>query len=451
MLTDLRSLFSPPSFSRVHTGHRHLTSDLGPLASDLPVRRSVLAAFPQLSMPATILFFDHTAQLGGGEIALINAVCTIDRGRFIPVVVLGADGILGERLLEAGIETHLLPIGRSVAQTRKEALGIRSLLRVSDVIQTLCYCVKLAGFIRRRCPSLVHTNSLKSDLIGGVAARLAGVPVIWHVRDRIADDYLPPMVARFFRFLCRVIPNAVIANSQATLDSLLLPAAKPVNTEIRSAGVCSRASVIHDGVKLDHTSHLSRPKAASSPRIGLVGRLAPWKGQHIFIRAAEIVARKHPDCQFHIVGAALFGEEAYERELRSLVESLGLERQIEFTGFRTDVTDLMRLFDIVVHASTTGEPFGQVVIEAMAASKPVVATNGGGIPEIVEDGVTGTLVPMGDVPAMASAILGLIENPESAKQMGMAGRERVEKFFTIEKTVRKMEDVFAGLIDGRFS
>ena len=399
--------------------------------------------------PKTILFFDHTAQLGGGEIALLNVVRSIDRSLFSPVVVLGSAGMLHERLLETGVETHLLPIARSVADTRKDTLGVRSLLRIGDMARILFYCVKLSRFIRRRQAAIVHTNSLKADIIGGVAARLAGVPVVWHIRDRIADDYLPLPVVGFFRFLCRVIPNAVIANSHATLDSINLPPQRRGNKGTTGTVIYS-GTVIYDGIKSSGAAAagpLQNPEAAiASPRIGLIGRLAPWKGQHIFIRAASLVVKKFPSCKFQIIGAALFGEDDYERDLRALVKTLGLAGQVEFTGFRSDVADLIRRLDVVVHASTVGEPFGQVVIEAMAASKPVVATRGGGVVEIVMDGVTGILVPMGDAESMAGAILKLIENTDMAREMGDAGKVWVEKCFTIEKTARQMEEVFVELL-----
>lgn len=101
--------------------------------------------------------------------------------------------------------------------------------------------------------------------------------------------------------------------------------------------------------------------------------------------------------------------------------------------------------DILVHASTTGEPFGQVVVEGMAAAKPVVATNGGGVPEIVPDKVTGLLVPMGDAPAMAAAIIEVLSNPTLAQAMGEAGYNRVREHFTIEITARRVETVYDSL------
>ena len=102
--------------------------------------------------------------------------------------------------------------------------------------------------------------------------------------------------------------------------------------------------------------------------------------------------------------------------------------------------------DIIVHASTTGEPFGQVIIEGMAAGKPVVATNGGGVPEIVEDNETGFLVPMKDSCAMAAAISRLLADPPLAHRMGQRGRDRVQRHFTIEQTARKVEEVYQNLM-----
>ena len=125
--------------------------------------------------------------------------------------------------------------------------------------------------------------------------------------------------------------------------------------------------------------------------------------------------RRFPKARFVIIGAALFGEDGYEREIRQLSAQLGLEEVVEFAGFRPDVQCAIAELDLVVHASTTGEPFGQVIIEGMAAGKPVVATNGGGVPEIVEDGQTGILVPMGDAPALAEAICRVLADPAQAR------------------------------------
>ena len=384
-------------------------------------------------MPLKVLFFDHTAKLGGGELALLHLLRYLDKRRFQPVVVLGEEGPLAEKLRESKIETCILPLGSGIADTRKDSLGVNSLLQLRAIWAALFYCWKLTRFIKLRNIDLVHTNSLKADIIGGVSARLAGVPVVWHVRDRIDSDYLPALVARAFRVCCRIIPSYIVANSAATLETLHL------HGGVHSTVVHSGSAVVHDGVVPRGTT---RKGISQSARVGLVGRITPWKGQHIFLASAVEVKRRFPFAKFQIIGSAMFGEEAYESEIRNLAHSLGLDDCVEFTGFRKDVPRLIDALDLLVHASTTGEPFGQVIVEGMVARKPVVATRGGGVPEIVQDGITGILVPMGDSVAMAQAICELLSDPGRACLMGEAGYERVMHNFTVEMTARRLENVF---------
>jgi glycosyltransferase involved in cell wall biosynthesis len=185
------------------------------------------------------------------------------------------------------------------------------------------------------------------------------------------------------------------------------------------------------------------------PTVILVGRISRWKGQHVFIRAAAIVHDRFPRAGFQIVGSAMFGEDDYEREIRELVHEMKMDDCLEFTGFRSDVADIIRQSTLLVHASTVGEPFGQVLIEAMAAEKPVVATKGGGVPEIVNDGITGLLVAMGDVEGMAAAICQLLGNPDLARSMGKHGRQRVSEHFTIQHTVAKVQNIYDDLVEAR--
>ncbi|HZO89112.1 MAG TPA: glycosyltransferase family 4 protein [Chthonomonadaceae bacterium] len=386
-----------------------------------------------------ILFFDHTANLGGGEIALLRLASRLDRTRYTPLVVLASDGPLVERLRAAGIETHVLSLSPRITQARKDGLGGRTLLRGRDLLATLAYIRQLARFIRQQQADIVHTNSLKADILGGCAARLARTPVIWHIHDRIAEDYLPASVARLFRWLCRVLPDYIVTNSQATLSTLRYPRQH-------------RCAVIACGAEIRPQSEEGARKASAAEtkpmerRIGLVGRISPWKGQHIFLHAAALVRRRFPAARFLVIGAALFAEKDYEAQIHALTHTLGLEDCVEFTGFRNDVPDLIASLEILVHASTIGEPFGQVIIEGMAEGKPVVATDGGAIPEIVEEGKTGLLVPMGDAVAMAEAIGALLSDPERAARMGQHGRERVLAHFTLDQMARRMEAIYDTLI-----
>ena len=412
-----------------------LQSQRGVVPMEVPHRQV------QSPRPLRVLFFDHTAAQSGAEIAMLNLVRSLDTRKVTPVVVFGADGPVAEQM-RTFAETHVLPMPVAVGSAKKDSLGVGSLFRLRATLGGAAYILRLAKFIRRNHVDFVHTNSLKADLIGGMAARLAGRPVIWHVRDRIDNDYLPASVVRAFRLLSRWIPQFVIANSGSTMRSLSI--ALPDGSYPTPANGKEHSAVVHDGTPWPFPG--TRTSARNGQfRIGLIGRVSPWKGQHIFLRAAALVNQDFPNARFFIVGGALFGEAEYEREVRSLTESLGLTGVVTFTGFRSDVQNAIADMDLIVHASTTGEPFGQVIIEGMAAGKPVIATNGGGVPEIVEDGKTGILVPMGDVPAMAEAIRRVLANPALAEDMGVRGRERVRDHFTIERKARKVEAVYQAM------
>jgi glycosyltransferase involved in cell wall biosynthesis len=395
---------------------------------------------------------------GGGELALFKLVCHLDPQRYVPVVLLFTDGPLLHQFRDAGFETHVLPLAPELARARKDDLGARWILRASRLFEVLKFTRRLTRFIKKEQPDIVYCNSLKSDLLGGIAARIARVPVIWHVRDRIADDYLPPRVASFFRWMCYRVPDCVVANSRATLRTL----------RSDNGTVLSNAHVIHGGVQVGpHEPHScggdSEPnmgdgtagvspaacplqQEAAPPLVGLVGRIAPWKGQHVFLRAAARVALRFPKARFQVIGSSLFDEASYEREVRELARELGIAERVEFTGFCTDPGSLISKLDVLVHASTTGEPFGQVIIEGMAAGKPVVATDGGGVPEIVVPGHTGLLVPMGDPDAMALAIESLLADPASARVMGLRGWQRARDRFTLEIVAGRVQDVCDGLL-----
>lgn len=418
------------------------------------ILRKFLASRKKLSMalvlktrPKTILYLDHTAKMGGGEIALLNLVSALDRRRYRPLVVLATEGPLAEKLRAAAVETTILPLDPALRETRKDTIGLGSLFKLRQLGQLLAYSVRVARWARSQSVDLIHTNSLKSDIYGGIAGRLAGIPVLWHVRDNINSQYLPPLVASGFRLLSRLLPQIVVANSKSTLHQLRPSQSK--SGAVVYSGV--PMEVVHDGYvegqaitgPLQSSAVWGRP-----PVIALIGRIAEWKGQHVFLRAAAAIRAAYPDARFWIIGAPLFGEFEYEKSLHALTEALALTDTVEFLGFRDDVAQLMPQIDIVVHASTLGEPFGQVVIEGMAAGKPLVATDGGALPEIVVPGETGYLVTMGSAESMAAALEKLLADPAGARAMGEAGKERVKERFTISHTARKVEAVYDALFAG---
>jgi glycosyltransferase involved in cell wall biosynthesis len=384
--------------------------------------------------PIRVLYLDHTAKLSGGELALARLLGALDRARVEPIVVLAEDGPLRELLAQQSIDTHVFPLSETVRNVRKDSLSFAGVMAQIRSLACFCrYALRISRFARELHVNLIYTNSLKSDFYGALAASLARVPLVWHVRDRIEDDYLPGTSVRLVRLLARHLPTCVVANSASTLETLRLR---------RS----NRTAVIASGLTREHIERCSAPRRANSiPHIGIIGRIAPWKGQDVFLRAAALLIRQGFSARFRIAGSAMFGEELeFERNLRELAASLGIEEHVEFLGF-SDVAAVLRSLDVLVHASRIPEPFGQVIIEGMAAGLPVIATNGGGAREIIEDGKTGLLVPMGDAPALAQALVELLTRQEFARALAVAGRQHVLEHFTIEQSARRSEALYETL------
>jgi glycosyltransferase involved in cell wall biosynthesis len=181
--------------------------------------------------------------------------------------------------------------------------------------------------------------------------------------------------------------------------------------------------------------------------VGTVGRLYPLKGIDVFLKAVSKVERKNAKIKFLIVGEDS-SSGAYRKMLERQAEEMGVTRDVIFTGFREDIPELLSAMDVFVLPSLEDyEAFGRVVIEAMAMAKPIVATRSGGVPEIVEEGVTGILVPPGDAEAMAEAIVTLLLDETGAKKMGLEGRRRIERFYGLRTHLEKIECLYLHLLE----
>jgi glycosyltransferase involved in cell wall biosynthesis len=375
-----------------------------------------------------VVFVDHVARLSGGEIALLRLLPAL--AEHVDVhVILGEDGPLVERLAEAGVAVEVLPLAPGVRDLRKGT--VRRGLRVRALAPLPVYVLRLARRLRELQAGVVHTNSLKAALYGGAAGRLARVPVVWHVRDRISDNYLPAAAVRLVHVASRILPTAVVANSQSTLATLPRP---------------RRARVLYNPVVPDAVAASSGSDRAphAGLRVGMVGRLAPWKGQHVFLEAFAAAFRGEA-ARAHVVGSALFGEGDYAEGLERQAEELGIAAQVDFRGFREDVWAELAELDVLVHCSISPEPFGQVVLEGLAAGLPVVAADAGGPAELVTDEVDGVLVAPNDAGALAAALRRLADDPELRLRLGTAARARAAEF-TPERTARQLAEVYRGLV-----
>lgn len=347
------------------------------------------AATPGTRAPARprVVVVDHCAQLSGAELALVRLLPHVPDVDL--TVVLAEDGPLVDRLRRAGVDVRVLPLAPRTAELRRAELR-RGRIPLRAAADVLGYSWRLARLLRSLRADVVHTNSNKAHLYGGLAAKLAGKPQLWHARDRVARPYMPRAALALSRLAAWTLPSYVLANSRSTLATVTRTGRGAKPALVLAEPVTLPALVARDG----------RPRPVT---VGMVGRLTPWKGQDVFLRAfAE--AFPFGDARAVLVGSAMFGEHDYAEELRALAEELGIGDRVGFTDFTDDVDGELARMDALVHASVIPEPFGQVVIEGMAAGLPVIAADAGGPAEIIDDGVTGLLYEPGNVTELAKVL-----------------------------------------------
>lgn len=349
-----------------------------------------------------VMLLDHSAVWGGGEVAIYNICKHLDGKKVRPLVVTATDGPFVERLRKEGLAVKVAPLSERVRAKRKDTVGMLAIL---DLMAWLCifrYVFSLVRLIRAEQIDIVHTCSLKAHLYGGLAAKLARKKLVWHVLDHIDTPYLPQTAVFFLRVLAKALPDIVVAISASNARTLRV---RP-----------EKLKIINCGTVVD-----SRPEPVPPLppcKIALIGRIAPWKGQMVFLEAARLL--RHEPVEFIVAGAPLFGEQDYEQKLLDFVAANNLVK-VKFTGFIEQVGELLKEAHIVAHCSTIPEPFGQVVIEAMAGGRMVIAADAGGPAEIVVNGRTGLLVEPGDPFALAAAIKKVLADPGSIGAYGCQG------------------------------
>jgi glycosyltransferase involved in cell wall biosynthesis len=280
---------------------------------------------------------------------------------------------------------------------------------------------------------LVLTNMDKELRFAGLAAKWAGgVPLV----SRRGIDY--PLKDRLhYRLTYNWLATIVVANSQATKDSLLRHAPW-LNPE--------RVKVIYNGIDpdpfmqptaLDLRAHLGLAK--DSRLIGFVGQLDERKGWHTMMPAFVQTARRHPNAHLVAVGVG-----PLQKWIEHYASVQGVGERVHLLGFRDDIVDVMKNIDMLLLPSLW-EGFGIVMVEAMAAAKPVIVTNVSSMPEVVVEGQTGYIVPVRDPAALANAMLKLLADEQVAQNMGMAGRQRVLDHFTLDHMVDQYESLFNSL------
>lgn len=341
------------------------------------------------------------AALGGGE-SMLRQLLVHGRGQDVEwIVVFLRDGPMVAKMRALGLDVHVIEAGRF----RHVTARIRAIRKVARLAKSSGADVVLGWMVA-------------GQLTAGSAALIAGLPCVWFQVGTPRPDWLDRLAT-----LLPARGVLVLSRAAAAAQARVWPR--------------RRQWLVYPGVPLDafDASRLPAPAVvrsnlrlpAQGPLIGMVGRLQRWKGMHVFIAAMARVHWSRPGVRAVIVGGPHETEPRYASELRAQASLLGLNDVITFAGFQTNIPEWMQAMDVFVHASDR-EPFGIVLIEAMALGKPVIAGSGGGPAEIITDGENGILVPYGDVGSLAHAILRYLDDDAFAARVGAAARIRAAVF-----------------------
>ncbi len=353
------------------------------------------------------MYADSTGKIkGGGQLSLYHLIKRLNRKKFKPQVILPEKGEFYEMLKELGIKIHLV----KMREIRKG--------NIADIMKT---SFDIAKIIKKEKVSLIHVNSSRSAIYCGIAAKITRIPLITHIRV-IQKEPLYDWVIAF-------LSTKIIAISKAVRKRFDYLSDKKVK-------------IIYNGIDVNEfkpggEKRLKRELNLKDEfLLASVGNLNPYKG-HDYV----IMAFKEVKAKIKKVKLVICGEGEQKSYLMRLSKRLGLSQDVIFLGRRQDIVDVMDSIDVFL-ISSFSEPFGRVICEAMACEKPVVGVKAGAIPEIVKDGKTGILCKPKDIKEFAEAIIRLLKDEKLRKEMGKKGRERVEKFFTIERNVKEIENLY---------
>lgn len=388
--------------------------------------------------------------VGGSFRSLLYLAEGVDRLRYQPLVIFYREHSLLDEYRKAGLRTEVWslpePIRIPFASSRRQKRNL--LVRVLGVLQRLAnffqfvvvQAIRHAVYLRRHRIDLVHlNNSILRNHDWMLAALIANVRCVTHERG-LKTHY--PWLARFFAKRL----DAVVCISQAVRDNLV---ARGVSGE--------RLVIVHNGLDPERVRPVRDAAevraelgiGTDQPVLGILGNIRRWKGQETVVRAAAKIREQVPNVVCLLVGDTADADRTYEERLREIIHEERLEHHVLFTGYKKNVADYLNIMDIVVHASIDPEPFGRVLIEAMAMRKPVVGARGGAVPEIVVHGETGYLFTPGDWVDLATHATVLMRDPELCRRMGESGYRRMVSDFHIRTNVERTQVVYARVLADR--
>lgn len=368
-------------------------------------------------MKARILLVENSGRfVGGGQVSFLGLAERLDRSRFEPFVVCPEEGDFLEAVLERGIPALVRPM--------PSLRGLGGLALPGALPPWL----KLVGRYRI---DLLHANGTRAMIYAGLAGQLARRPVLWHVRVMKSDGLLDRVLAR--------LSTRVLVNSRAVAERFRF---------LGSPNGAQGPVIIPNGVDLLAFAR-ARPDPGLRSALGLEGRLVlavlaqliPWKRHGLALEVLALLRARGLPAALLLIGDEVPSSRGYRAQLEAEARRLGIDQDCVFTGFRRDVPQLLNLADILLHPAAD-EPFGRALLEAMAASLPVIVAAGGGVSEVVENGVSGLIVEAGDARAMARAAERLLSDAGLRRRMGEQGRTRAEEKFSIEAHAARLGEIY---------
>lgn len=396
-------------------------------------------------MSIRILYVQPGRGVGGAKVSLFHLIKSQTPSAYIQLALSSpADDIftklVGDELGE--IHTLYLP-----SWYKNEAKGIfRKLIVLMGKIRRGWYLLpvfRLAFIILNNRIDLIHTNSSATP-VGALAAKLTNRPHIWHIREPIGagTDFPLSLGDRLSAYIIRQFSQEVICISEYTAQFFKQYGMKPT-VVLNGINVRDFDESINRGNLLREKFRIGR----STIVIGMIGSLrANWKEHDLFLLAMAMVIEQNPNVHFIVYGGDSDLEiNDYTRKLKQMAFSLGLKDHITWADYIKDIPAIMGSLDIVVHP-VSREGSGRVVMEAMAAGKPVVTVKSGGVQELIQHGVTGYLVESKNAQALAAAVLKLISNPDSMYEMGQQAQSYAHDHFSHERTASQILGIYQKIL-----
>ncbi len=371
--------------------------------------------------------------VGGGEYSIYYLITNLNRDIFEPIVFYSHRNEITERLEKDGVTLIHIPFDERITSVYRDEIrtGPASLFNYFRYLIAAIY--KTVKALKKNRVDILHPHDNLSKIIGGVAAKLAGIKVVAHCRDLLTKG-LTEKILIYYQLL---FMDRIIAVSESNRSVFRVGRTVP-----------KKVQTIYNGIDLETfipTQGTSVRKALGIKDgdiiIGIIGVFDKCKGHIYLFQAIEKLLSKGSGNIVCLVA----GDGREKTVLEGFVKDRKLSNHIIFLGYRNDVSELLGAIDILAVPSIQ-ESFPRVALEAMAMQVPVIASEVGGLPESIDDGKTGIIVPPEDVDALCKAVHCLIEEPELRNRMGEAGRKRAETMFNLDSNIKKTEEVYLSLV-----